>query len=457
MDAFVGIQVGILATRNRVTPCRRRRALVLAAVKFDWAEEGGIVCDCLGLHNFPGGVRGMMALRPIKKSEVIVTVPKRTVIETNSIPQKNPVPRFVSSKFWSSETWWVRVGILLLHQKIEKPDEPLGGYTKALPKSFDTPFHWNDKQLAETQYPQFQKQVKAQQKEWRQIYDRLQRNYTGSRPISFDEFVWALECVRSRAFSGEIETTPFKERLRTFAFAGVLSLMALTFNLADSEQVVNGLTLAVFSLMAYDFLYPRIQRAVTGEENKRYIMCPIVDFCNHRSGIDSDLSFEYFYDRFVLKTEEFAKGEQVFISYGNRSNDQLLQYYGFVEENNPNDVYVFGGNLESVMQQLNVETSSLSPEQKEIGPISVSRGRPAFSDAVTKQLVQVLGDAKRVEDFLVDLCRSELEKKATTIEEDRALSKRSLAVAFRIEKKQLLRETLKTLSTAEVEREKLAR
>jgi len=34
------------------------------------------------------------------------------------------------------------------------------------------------------------------------------------------------------------------------------------------------------------------------------------------------------------------KGNELFISYGARSNDQLLQYYGFVEEDNPHDVYV---------------------------------------------------------------------------------------------------------------------
>jgi len=33
-------------------------------------------------------------------------------------------------------------------------------------------------------------------------------------------------------------------------------------------------------------------------------------------------------------------GQQVYISYGDRSNDQLLQYYGFVEVDNPHDVYI---------------------------------------------------------------------------------------------------------------------
>ena len=34
------------------------------------------------------------------------------------------------------------------------------------------------------------------------------------------------------------------------------------------------------------------------------------------------------------------QGTQVFISYGQQSNDSLLQYYGFVEPGNPHDTYV---------------------------------------------------------------------------------------------------------------------
>lgn len=34
-----------------------------------------------------------------------------------------------------------------------------------------------------------------------------------------------------------------------------------------------------------------------------------------------------------------VQGEQVFISYGTHGNDSLLQYFGFVERDNPHDRY----------------------------------------------------------------------------------------------------------------------
>jgi Rubisco LSMT substrate-binding len=94
----------------------------------------------------------------------------------------------------------------------------------------------------------------------------------------------------------------------------------------------------------------------------------MIDMANHNSSSSSggtnraSVAFEYFGDAYSLalttttaittddvvtarakqngrSDEEEAKNE-LFISYGDRSNDQLLQYYGFVEANNPHEVYL---------------------------------------------------------------------------------------------------------------------
>ena len=45
------------------------------------------------------------------------------------------------------------------------------------------------------------------------------------------------------------------------------------------------------------------------------------------------------------------QGQQAFISYGQQSNDRLLQYYGFVEPRNSADTYV----VTSMPQRLEVK------------------------------------------------------------------------------------------------------
>jgi hypothetical protein len=52
------------------------------------------------------------------------------------------------------------------------------------------------------------------------------------------------------------------------------------------------------------------------------------------------VSYDYPRDAFLVAAAAgYAPEAQVFISYGAQSNDSLLQMYGFVEPDNPHDVY----------------------------------------------------------------------------------------------------------------------
>lgn len=189
----------------------------------------------------------------------------------------------------------------------------------------------------------------------------------------------------------------------------------------------------MFGLLAYDVLQPRILKAVQGISLKRYALAPGVDFCNHRGDATADVSFEYFKERFVVRSKEaLESGEQVYISYGQRDNDKLLQYYGFVEDKNPNDVYVFGEEAEKL---LSVPSSSLR--------IGVDGN---FSPAARKAISQSLkGGDREIETVLKELCSAELDGFPTSIEEDEMLvrsnkisERMKLAIRYRLGKKRIL-------------------
>lgn len=73
-----------------------------------------------------------------------------------------------------------------------------------------------------------------------------------------------------------------------------------------------------------------------------------------------------------------TQGEQVFITYGQQSNDKLLQYYGFVESKNPADVYVVTNMLHALqdLPYLNitkeriqcVQQAGLLPSLEQVSP-----------------------------------------------------------------------------------------
>lgn len=65
-------------------------------------------------------------------------------------------------------------------------------------------------------------------------------------------------------------------------------------------------------------------------------MVPGIDFINHKAGYPQDIKYEYFRGQFELVAEtHIPRFSQVYITYGDKPNDLLMQAYGFVEHNNP--------------------------------------------------------------------------------------------------------------------------
>ncbi len=81
--------------------------------------------------------------------------------------------------------------------------------------------------------------------------------------------------------------------------------------------------------------------------------------------IQGDVTFAYFRSAIVATAgKAFSKGEQVFISYGKQSNDRLLQFYGFVEDDNPNDNFVICNSV-SKLRRLGLATADFTSPRLE--------------------------------------------------------------------------------------------
>lgn len=201
---------------------------------------------------------------------------------------------------------------------------------------------------------------------------------------------------------------------------------------------------ALFALAMYDIITPKILKIVQGVELLRYAMTPGIDFINHNSSMagKAEVSYEYFTEKFVVAAgEDYQVGNQVFISYGKQSNDSFLQYYGFVEDNNPAETYVFSPKIENAMR---VPEGTL-----------VARMPSGFDDKTIGKIGKAFGGKKdSARRALSELCAAELGSMPTTLEEDSALlredkcaadSRLTLALRYRIQKKKLLAKGIKLI------------
>lgn len=308
-------------------------------------------------------IRGVTAIQKIPANDIVLSIPAALALDTTNNKPPSPFPNFVSQELWERSMWDHRIAYKLLYESKVLGEKSIhADWIKLLPKEFSTPFRWTDDLLEELQYPSIVKKIKNQRTEWKQVYDNFITPLDIDKRISFDEFVWALECVNSRTFSGSYEGSSGSERRSLFLFTGLLTLIWPILHLGTYEQSLGAAVSVGISIITRDLF---ISKALN---LKRYVMCPYIDMINHNSSTPSEVSYNYFQDKYEVKSAESSAGDQIFISYGQQSNDRFLQYYGFIEERNPNDLYDFGENIVDLLLKWGERLDNIEPLPQEPAP-----------------------------------------------------------------------------------------
>jgi hypothetical protein len=232
--------------------------------------------------------------------------------------------------------WFAQFSLYLytLHNISSKRGMDMQPWLDSLPRQFDTPIHWSTTAKEALQYQPLLEDISRQEQEWKNHYNTLMKVGTPALTMTWDDFLWGCECTRSRAFSGAYTGSAFQPW--TYAFTLLLVTTYVGLGFGELEQAANGGALVVCASIVKDFVLPKLFKT------KRFVICPVIDMANHKSVETSGVvSFEFFGDAYSLvSTGTVKQGSELSISYGTRSNDQLLQYYGFVEVDNPHDVYI---------------------------------------------------------------------------------------------------------------------
>lgn len=212
----------------------------------EWAQSIGIRMPSLTLTTFPANKlsrlsdRGLCATEPIKKRASLIVVPSEFALEVTTTADERAPRRFALSRAtWRELPWFVRLALVLLSVRNDE-QHPLHGWSKSLPTTVDVPHHWADADIAWLQSPRMSSQIDDQRRTYRNCFQRI-TNALPDVEISYDEFVWAIDCVRSRAFAGPLEPAPFRERLKLTLFVVGNTFLWPSLNILPWENAINGM------------------------------------------------------------------------------------------------------------------------------------------------------------------------------------------------------------------------
>lgn len=166
--------------------------------------------------------------------------------------------------------------------------------------------------------------VDEQERKWESKYSKI------SNKMSLEQFRWCMEAVHSRAFCGV--ATDSGNTVAALAAPLLASGAGLLYSRqADASYTGFGALAALAVLpLVMDLIRPSPTAA---------ILLPLVDSANHSEEADSSIEFNAIKQVFELKVgpncvvrDEGSGRDQLFISYGKKSDSELLLNYGFLPE-----------------------------------------------------------------------------------------------------------------------------
>lgn len=417
----------------------------------------------------PDNLRGLGAASNISAQSTVVSMPFTSGITV--IPfDKCPFSDVVDAAFYKKQKPETKMALALLYEKSKGTDSKWKAYLDFLPAFFDTPAGWDKNEINNLQYKPSIAEANRMAFEWQKIFGELKAT-SPQFSVSYDDFCWSIQAVQSRLFSGPYTGRSLQSRAQLAGTLAVVAIIFVAIGAGTVSQVLNGFISSILFNIIYDIFLSR--------QLKWYAMLPFVDLANHKSGSLSEVSYQYFTNEFVLEVgHDYKEGDQVLIQYGEKTNDQLLAYYGFFEENNPIDTFIVSdftsklkaSGIEISDDRLNrlrefdvlsgIEEPQIARNGFQKDTLQAVRILMASENDLQQGLANVaakgsFGSELMLYELLIKIAKAELDLYPTTIDQDvdllkssmkSSLSRReSLAIAFRTQKKKLLAEGIKNM------------
>lgn len=398
----------------------------------------GIDTSSVQLVSFDG-LRGVAASRPIAEGTALLQVPFKNALAVTPVSRCTLPESFCSKACWDKQPPVVRMALILLYERSLGAASRFHPWIRMLPNEFTTVLHWSAQDMEMLGYPQAATLRERRIREFDGYYNSIKQLQPGT-PVAKDDLKWALDCIQSRLFSGPYSGRSLQSRIQLAGFTFALAVAYVLLGLGTPENALN----AVISVLLFNLVYDQ----VLSKKLTWYATLPMIDMINHKTGAKADVSYQYFTDNFSVELgDTYATGQQLFITYGDKSNDQLLVYYGFAEPENLNDSYVMSSGLNEAVKA----AAGVGSLRRTLDEVVITRsGITALSMESICEAVGVKGDSAEAKVIAKKLLATELRRvEAVDASRSRAAlqsdEKEGIAAAFRSSKRILLHQAISVM------------
>lgn len=371
-------------------------------------QSGDLNCSssCLGrtllVSDFPdSGGRGLAAARDIRKGELILKVPKRALITSESFMMKDEL-LCASFKVHSSLSFTQRLTVALLNEVNKGKRSYLQPYLNQLPRAYEILASFGEFEVQALQVDNSiwaaERAIQKAKSEWEEAKPLFVELKLKPGLVTFKAWLWAAATISSRTMHIPMDG------------AGCLCPVGDFFNYVAPGEESDSEKLSPCT-DGFSFQFERILS--TSEPR-------LTD-----AGYDENSAAYCFYAR-----KNYRAKDQVLLSYGTYTNMELLEHYGFLLNDNPND---------KAFIPLGSEIYSLSSCSNELLYIN-KEGMPSFALLSVLRLWATPPNKRRsvghlaysghqistenevtVMRWLVKTCQDVLDNLPTSIEQDQLL------------------------------------
>ncbi|KAK0455504.1 SET-domain protein [Desarmillaria tabescens] len=337
-----------------------------------WFEHnnGYIDTQRMGFHVFPPseGGRGAVALHDIPEGHTLFTIPRSLVISTRT----SLLPAHIGPDEWKSrqlDRGWSGLILCMMWEAAQGNKSKWAPYLDTLPTEFDTPMFWDESDL---------NALKGTS-----VVDKL-----GKADAEQDYIGKVLPAIQSRPDLFQPEFIPAHYSLHQYHVMGS-RILSRSFNVEKWENEVGDDELAQNSSMDVDDPAPlasansdspeRAHGEEVAEEDEEeeedvsdISMVPVADLLNARYEAENA---KLFYEENELKmvtTKRIMKGEQIWNTYGDLPNAELLRRYGHVDllplsaggQGNPGDIVEVRADLVVAVVSKRYDHSSVVADER---------------------------------------------------------------------------------------------